>query len=112
MRWSANQTTAIGSHTPAVTMLAIAVPSRPGRRCPTERLSRMYEPQAVAAVSANAMPSMSVVGPGLVRTTTPTPASAAQQMSLRRRESRTATVSGPRNSSVTASPSPMRSMAV
>jgi len=52
-----------------------------------------------------------VLGWGLARMTTAAPATTAQPRSVIRREATRATDSGPRNSSVTASPSPIVSMA-
>jgi len=57
------------------------------------------------------MPVSSVLGCGLARTTTAAPAIRAHPRSTTRREASSATDRGPRNSSVTARPSPILSMA-
>ena len=57
------------------------------------------------------MPTRSLDGPGSTRTYTPMAATAASNPSRSPREASRAMVSGPRNSSVTASPSPIRSIA-
>jgi hypothetical protein len=58
------------------------------------------------------MPAQSVAGRGRVSATTPAPATSAHVRSVRRREAARATVSGPRNSSVTARPRPSRPIAL
>jgi hypothetical protein len=58
------------------------------------------------------MPASSVLGCGRASTTTAAPAISAHPRSAARREAMSATDSGPRNSRVTASPSPTRSTAV
>ena len=94
-----------GASTTNPTRLAIASPLRPGHRAPVCLLSRMYAAHAAAASRANSAPR-SVRPTGLKPSSaTPSPARPTQIRSRGRRDPITATVNGPRNSMVTATPS-------
>ena len=71
----------------------------------------MYAVHAVAATSAKKTPSGSSAVRCNPSSATPTAASATHNRSTARREPRRATVSGPRNSIVTATPSGIRANA-
>jgi hypothetical protein len=101
-----------GTASSADTVVAAAGACNPGSLAPTRRLSRMYAAQQAPASTPQASPAQSLLGPGRTRTYTPVQAPRAQSRSTRVREPASATPSGPRNSSVTASASPIRSIAV
>ena len=93
--------------------MAMASPPAPGKTRPVRAESGMYAAQAAAASSDERDPRRSSpeAPNGFVSSRIPAAASTTHARSSARRESATASPSGPANSIVTATPIGMRSMA-
>ena len=97
-----------GSTMSAATVIDSASPSVRAKRPPTRRLSTMYAAHIAPATIANATPAgLSRPAPFWPSTTTPAIARPAHSQAAARRPLHTASVSGPKTSSVTARPSGM-----
>ncbi|KRE52809.1 hypothetical protein ASG70_15830 [Phycicoccus sp. Soil748] len=97
-----------GRVTTKATVIASASPSSCANWVPARPLARMYPAQQVPASAARPSPVHSIWESGTCRAremrTTPTAAAATASRSRARRASTVARVSGPRNSTVTATP--------
>ena len=98
-----------GSTTTVETTRAIASPSSLGNSAPVRLLSRMYAAQQAPAVRASSSPIQLRSRNGTVSiseiSTTPHAAASTATKSARRRDNNVVRTSGPRNSTVTATPS-------
>ena len=109
-RWPPASATPNGISGSVAIAIAIASPSPPVNARPTRAFSRMYAAQKPPAASASTIPAAFAL-PNPPSTATPVAASSAHSTSSRLRDPASATPSGPTNSSVTATPSGIRSSA-